>query len=171
MSRKSWKRPAPWLFSCAKAATKRSRSPAVSAFAFFRTRTITFTEPTSVFPFFASIVTSSSSLLGDPNLPAAKNGTEEPLAGTETVMLLVKLAPPLFRRTTLPPPVADLPFIRMLTFAVVIPHGSVPRIRHGPGAQVRNRAFALALLLICSSTFTVLLQSAGYPPRTTTLHA
>ena len=88
MSRKSAKRPAPWLLSCANAATKRSRSPGVSVLAFFRMRTITWTEPTSVVPVRASILTSPLLTLGRPNLPATKNGTEAPVIGTGTVRLL-----------------------------------------------------------------------------------
>ena len=93
MSRKSANRPVPWLFNCANAATRRSRSPVVSVFAFLRTRTITLTEPTTVLPRRASMVTSRSLRLGDPNRPAVKNGTEVPLVGTLFNMIEFANAP------------------------------------------------------------------------------
>jgi hypothetical protein len=49
-----------------------------------------------------------------------------------------------------------------LTVDVGMPAGFVTRMRQGDGAHPTNRVFALGLLLICSSTFTLLsLVTAG----------
>src|SRR5215203_1999612 len=156
ISRKSAKRPMPWLLSCANADTKRSRSPAVSRLAFLRTRTITGTEPTSVVPVRASIVTSPLLMLGRPNRPATKNDTEAPLIGTARVKLFPNAPVVPERKTTTPPVVVDLPVICTLTVGEVAPDGLVTRIRQGEGAHETNRAPGLTLLLICNSTFMVM---------------
>src|ERR1700730_504208 len=140
MSRKSVKRPAPWLLSCANADTKRSRSPGVSVLAFFRIRTITLTEPTNVAPLRASILTSPLLTLGRPNLPATKNGTEAPAIGTGSVRLLQKASLVPLRNTTAPPPAADVLVICTFVVGEVAPDGSVTRIRHGDGVHETNRA-------------------------------
>jgi len=75
----------------------------VSALAFFRIRTITGTEPTSVVPVRASIVTSPLLTLGCPNLPTTKNGTDVPLIGTDSVTLLENAPVVPLRNPTAPP--------------------------------------------------------------------
>src|SRR5215213_7358744 len=148
MSRKSMKRPMPWLLSCAKAATTRSRSPGVRLFAFLRIRTIRVVEPTRVVPRRASILTSPFVVLGLPNLPATKKRTDEPLIGTVKAILLEKT--PVFpRRNTIAPDVAAETLVSCkLTVGVVTPEGFVTRIRQGEGAHVTKRASALELLFI-----------------------
>ena len=124
-------------------------------------RTITGSDPTSVVPMRASILTSPLATLGRPNRPAAKKGTEVPLTGTVTVRLLAN-APVVARRNTSSPPLAaDTLAMRTLTVGPVAPDGLVTRIRQGEGAQVRKRAFAAALLLTCSSTSIVISPDAG----------
>src|SRR5688500_3266892 len=151
MSRKSMKRPMPWLLSCAKAATTRSRSPGVRLFALLRMRTIRVVEPTRVFPRRASILTSPLFVLGRPNLPATKKGTDAPFVGTFKARLGVKA--PIFprRNTTDPAVAADTLVSRRLTVGVVTPDGFVTRIRQGEGAHVTKRASAFELLFICIS--------------------
>src|SRR6266576_256346 len=133
MSRKSAKRPAPWLLSCANAATKRSRSPGVSVLAFFRILTISLTPPTNVVPLRASILTSPLFTLA--RLPAAKNETDAPVIGTGSVRLLEKAPVVPRRNTTAPPPAADTLVICTFVVGEVAPDGSVTRIRHGDGAH------------------------------------
>ena len=110
------------------------------------------TEPTSVLPARASIVTSPLLVLGRPNRPATRNGTEVPFTGTGTVIELAKAPVAPRRKTTAPALAAEALVIRTLTVEPVAPAGLVIRMRHGEGAQVRKRAAGLALLLICSST-------------------
>src|SRR5512136_3059744 len=109
MSRKSAKRPAPWLLSCAYADTKRSRSPEVRLLAFLRTRTITGTEPTTALPAVAWMVTSPLLVLGRPNFPATKNETGVPFVGSGRVNELENAPVVPWRNTTAPAPAADLP--------------------------------------------------------------
>src|SRR4051812_178584 len=97
-------------------------------------RTITGTEPTSVAPLRAWIVTSPLLTLGRPNLPAVKNGMEVPLVGTASVRLLENAPVVPLLNTTAPALAADTPVIVRLTVAVVTPDGLVTRIRHGDGA-------------------------------------
>src|SRR5262245_41983463 len=156
MLRKSAKRPRPWLLSWANAATKRSRPTVVRVLAFLRMRTITGRDPTSVAPTRASILTSPLATLGRPNRPAAKKGTDVPLAGTDTVRLLANAPVAPRRNTSSPPLLADTLATRTLTVGPVAPDGLVTRIRQGEGAQVRKRASTAALLLTCSSTSIVI---------------
>src|SRR5262249_4383586 len=131
---------------------KRSRSATVNVLAFFRIRTITRIEPTSVVPARASSVTSPLLLLGRPNLPATKNGTDVPLLGTGRVTALENAPVVSLRNTISPPPDAGLPVIRTLRVGEVAPEGLVIRIRHGQGAHGRTLAVGLVLLLIWNST-------------------
>jgi len=96
-------------------------------------------------------------VLGEPNFPATKNGTEVPSVGSvrEIVLANVPLAP--FRKTMAPPPAADLPVMVTLTVGDDVPEGSLTRMRHGAGAQAMKRAFSSGVLLICSSTLTTVL--------------
>ncbi|PYS71517.1 MAG: hypothetical protein DMF69_10105 [Acidobacteria bacterium] len=144
------------MLSCAKAATNRSRSPAVKLFAFLRTRTIIFTEPTSVAPTRASILTSLSLVLGCPNFPATKKGTEIPVMGTDRDKV-GENSPVVPLRNTTAPPLAppETKESRTVTIGEVAPLGFVTRIRHGEGAQETNWARGFALLLICNSTFII----------------
>src|SRR5262249_23344693 len=135
------------------AAMKRSRSPFVRLLAFLRMRTMTGTEPTSVVPTRASILTSPLSVLGCPNFPAVKNGTVVPLVGTVSVRVLANVPVVPLRNPTAPPFAADTPAILTLTVGVLVPAGLDTRIRHGDGDHVTNRASGAMLLLICSSTF------------------
>jgi hypothetical protein len=91
--------------------------------------------------------------LGRPNLPATKNWTEPPPAGTDSVRLVENDPVVPLRNTIAPPPAADLPVRTTLTEGVRMPDGLVTRIRHGEGAHATKRAPALVLLLICNSTF------------------
>src|SRR5437764_1179646 len=111
-------------------------------------RTMTGTEPTAMVPFRASIVTSPLALLGEPNLPAAKKVTDEPFLGTVRVRVAAKVPVVPGRKTTTPPPAADVADIFRLTVGDVTPDGLVIRTLHGAGDQVRNPEFGFGLLLI-----------------------
>src|SRR6266481_280865 len=152
MSRKSVNRPAPWLLSCAKAAIKRSRSAGVKLLAFLRTRTMIGTEPTTVLPCDAWMVTSPLLTLGRPNLPATKNGTAAPLVGSARVSELANAPVVPLRNTTAPPPAADLPVTCTFTLGPAAPEALVTRIWQGDGNHDTNRDRGSALLLILSST-------------------
>jgi len=91
-------------------------------------------------------------VLGCPNLPATKKGTETPVIGTDRESVGEKSPVVPLRNTTAPVPPATND---SLTVAIgeVAPLGFVTRIRHGEGAQETNRAREFALLLICNSTF------------------
>src|SRR5262249_6085274 len=115
-------------------------------------RTITFTEPTSVVPFRASMATSLMLELGLPNFPATKNGTDVPLVGTLIVSVSEKAPVAPLRNPTTPPFEADVAESLMLTVDALTPDGLDTRIRHGEGAHATNRDVALELLLICNST-------------------
>src|SRR5829696_2460156 len=117
----------------------RSRSPGVSVFAFFRTRTVNFTDPTSWFPLRASIVTSFRLMLGRPNFPAMKNGTDAPAVGIGS-WRLVKKGPVAFLRNETAPPLA-ITFAEslILTVGALTPEGFDTRIRQCAGAHVMNR--------------------------------
>ena len=165
MSRKSTNRPTPWLLSCASAESRRSRSPAVNRVASFRILTITVTEPIGVLPTTASSRTSPLFVLGRPNLPATRNGTETPVIGTDTVRLLENAPEVPLWNTTAPPPGAELPLIWTLTMLEGAPVGFVIRIRQGEGAQVTNRAAPFALLLTWNSAVIVRSSSGESLPR------
>jgi hypothetical protein len=115
-------------------------------------RTMTLTEPTTVLPRRASIVTSRSLRLGDPNRPAVKNRTDVPFVGTCSRIVFAHASVGHSRTITRPPPAAMVLLIRRLTIGAGTPAGFVTQIRHGDGAHVRYRARALALLLIWIST-------------------
>ena len=76
--------------------------------AFFRTRTISGTEPTSVVPARASIFTSPMLELGRRKRPAVKNGTEVPLAGSSSVSVLANAPVVPLRNTTAPAVAAEM---------------------------------------------------------------
>jgi hypothetical protein len=116
-------------------------------------RTITFTEPTRSVPSLASILTSALLLLGRPNFPATKNGTEVPLIGTVNVSVFENAPVVPLRNTTAPPVAAEVLERRIVTVGVIAPEGLVTRIRHDEGAHDRNRAWEFMVLLICNSTF------------------
>jgi len=86
-----------------------------------------------------------------------KNGTLVPLIGTGTVIEAENCPVVPVRNATTPPVAVDLAVITMLTVGVVAPVGFVTRTRHGDGDHVTNPARALTLLLICNSTFIVIL--------------
>src|SRR5882724_3532086 len=127
---------------------KRSRSAVVNLVAFFRMRTISGTEPTIAVPTFASSFTSPLLTLALPNLPATKNATDDPFVGTCNVTLGEKAPVVLLRSMIAPPPAVDSPVSWTVTVGPAAPVGFVTRTRHGDGAHVMNRAFALTLLLI-----------------------
>jgi hypothetical protein len=116
-------------------------------------RTITFTEPTKSVPNLASILTSALLLLGRPNFPATKKGTEVPLIGTVNVSVFANAPVVPLRKTTAPPEAAEVLERRIVTVGVIAPEGFVTRIRHGEGVHDTNCALGFMLLLICNSTF------------------
>src|SRR5256885_4758269 len=113
-------------------------------------RTMHGVAPTTVFPARASILTSPLLLLAA--VPAVKNGMVVPFVGTARVSVLATAPEVPVRNPTAPPPAADTLEILMLTAGGAAPAELVMPIRQGDGAQVRNCAAALVLLLICSWT-------------------
>ena len=98
-------------------------------------RTITFTEPTRSVPNLASILTSALLLLGRPNFPATKNGTEVPLIGTVNASVFANAPVVPLRKTTAPPVAAEVLKRRIVMEGVSAPDGLVTRIRHASIAR------------------------------------
>src|SRR5262249_14670083 len=133
-----------------------------SVVAFFRIRTMTWTDPTVVLPSLAWIVTSLMLVLGLPKRPATANGTGVPSVGTASAMLLANAPAAPLRKPTAPALAAAVDVICRLTVGPAAPLASVTRTAHGDGAHVTKRAAASRLLLICSSTSTTRLPKARW---------
>jgi hypothetical protein len=96
-------------------------------------------------------------VLGEPNFPAMKNGTEVPEVGTLSESVFEKRPDVPFRKTTAA--LLDAAGVKeslIGTKGVSAPVGSVTRIRQGEGVHDTKRARVLVLLLICNSTFIVI---------------
>ena len=78
-------------------------------------------------------------MLGLPNFPAIKKGTEAPEIGTVSESVFEK-RPVVPLRNTTAPPVGDAEVLESLTLTVgvVAPAGFVTRMRHGEGAHETN---------------------------------
>ena len=96
---------------------------------------MTLTDPTTVLPRRASMVTSLSLRLGDPNRPAVKKGTDVPLVGTCNRIELANASEGFSRNSTRPPPATEVALRRKFTTCAGTPAGLVTRMRHGAGAH------------------------------------